>query len=83
MFEWNEGLRVGERVAWWADKHGLGVASDHPDAVRRQGLIDYVLQHPLFPSTVVAYSVKCESITGPYIVMLRPDHGHQPTRDHT
>ena len=82
MFEWNEDLQAGERVVWWVDGHGRGLAPDHPDARRREGVIDQPIPHPLYPSMVIAYSVKCAGgVSGTYLVMLRPDHGHEPKRD--
>ncbi|WP_330251794.1 hypothetical protein OG874_37630 [Nocardia sp. NBC_00565] len=73
-------LAVGDPVTWWSDTHGRGVEPADPAAVRRTGIIAQVHRSPSDPSRIVAYSVACCNTLGEYLVTLRPDYGHQPTR---
>ncbi|MGY4103798.1 hypothetical protein ACW2Q0_30200 [Nocardia sp. R16R-3T] len=73
-------LAVGDRVAWWSDTHGRGVAAEDPAARRRTGVIVQVHRSPTDDSRVIAYGVACHSTLGEYLVTLRPDYHHRPTR---
>lgn len=73
-------LAVGDRVTWWSDTHGRGVEPADPAAALHTGIIAQVHRSPSDDSRVVAYSVACRSTLGEYLVTLRPDYHHQPTR---
>ncbi|WP_433635650.1 hypothetical protein [Nocardia sp. CA-120079] len=67
----------GDAVVWWADRDGRGLEPDHPDAIRRTGVVDSVHRHD---GRVVAYLVACRGgVSGTYITTVRPDHGHRLT----
>ena len=69
---------VGDEIAWWADRDGVGVEPDATDAVRRVGVVTTVHRHPEDAERVVAYSVACSGAMGEYSLTVREDYGHRP-----
>jgi hypothetical protein len=72
-----EEIAVGDRIVWYADAMGRGIAPDDPAAQRRDGVVTVVHRHP-DDGHVTAYFVERVGRLGTYAVTVRPQH--HPTR---
>jgi len=67
-----EEFEVGDRIAWYADAIGRGVAPDDPAARRRDGTVTMVDRGA--DGRVTAYFAERVGQLGAYAVTVLPDH---------